>query len=82
MEGPGPRSSQDRSWFGPVRRSYAVLRTGPLSTSDDSDFDSDLLEFDSASDADDELSGYGSSEDSDDNSREPINSDKWARLIK
>ena len=32
MEGPGPRSSQDRSWSGPVHRSYAVLRTGPLST--------------------------------------------------
>ena len=32
MEGPGPRSSQDRSWSSPVHRSYAVLRTGPLST--------------------------------------------------
>ena len=33
MEGPGPRSSQVRSWSGPVHQSYAVLRTGPLSTS-------------------------------------------------
>ena len=48
MEGPGPRSSQDRSWSGPVHRSwsgpvhrswsgpvhrsYVVLRTGPFST--------------------------------------------------
>ena len=29
MEGPGPRS-----WSGPVHRSYAVLKTGPLSTKD------------------------------------------------
>ena len=32
MEGPGPWSSQNRSWSGPVHRSYAVLRIGPLST--------------------------------------------------
>ena len=35
MEGPGPRSSQDRSWSGPVNRSYAVLKTRPLSTTND-----------------------------------------------
>ena len=53
-----------------------------------SEFNTDFLDLDS--DADDELSGsdyYGSSEDDDRDSsrlglREPINSDKWARLRK